>query len=685
MLCFFVMLDITIVGAGVNGSRMADKYKKFNNAKIRAVVSQREPKNETFLDTPFFRSAMLWRKSFGAPTKNDIFDISVHQDILISVLETFIKIGAKNFVLPKPIAQNAEDLLQIQKLVDKYKLNILVASQWHYSDLVEKIDRFVKKNKNKISSVEVVFSRSFEDSRKNSFSAATAFLPHIIQILFDTKLATGRSKIAIENFSEKKLKMRYVGKIDIKVETNIAAKEKTETLKIFLKGRDRPSLSVNFSGILGKKGFLKYPFIKIEDKELDVKEDVLEKMVDMTLKHFEGDGSSRRSLTFKKYFPVAQEEVRIIEYAKKLVVVIGGGIFGVLSALEISKKGYSVVILEKAPELVTGASLVNQCRVHMGYHYPRDEKTAINTRKAKDVFEKVFSSAIVNGVSNHYLIAKEGSMTSPEDFIVFCKKLNLPYKEAWPVGSEISKEKISLSLKVPEPIFDAYAIREILNKKIAVSSSVTLLTNAEVVGIKRDKKRFCVEYKTQGGTETVQSAAVINATYGNVNYINKLARLPLRTYQYELCEVLVVRTPWRKVGWAILDGPFFGIIPFGFSENHLFYDVEFAVLERIVNTLPKFKKNVSYYDDEKRRLRRFDEYKKKWKPYFPDVEKCEYVSSLYATRMILPKKEKTDARPTMVEELSNGFWQIFSGKITTSVPQAVELAHLVDEFFKRKK
>lgn len=164
-----------------------------------------------------------------------------------------------------------------------------------------------------------------------------------------------------------------------------------------------------------------------------------------------------------------------------------------------------------------------------------------------------------------------------------------------------------------------------------------------------------------------------------------MAGLELRDYQYELCEVPIVSTPWRKTGWAIIDGPFFGIMPFGFSRNHLFYDVELSVLERIVGKLPIFKKSLEYYDQKKRRLERYNKWVKKWKPWFPGVEKCQPVSSMYVTRIVLPKKEKTDARPTVVEEVAPGFWQIFSGKITMSVPRTAELAESVHHFLKKNK
>lgn len=679
------MLKITIVGAGAYGTRIAGKYKKFKTAQVKAVVSRHKPISESFFGVPFFREAATWKKKFGAPQKTDVFDLCVHNAILIDILEDFIAIGAKNFILPKPIALNKKDLLRIQKIASRHKLKILVASQWHYSGLVSQIGDFVKKNKSKISSVDIVFSRSFEVSRKNVYTTATAFLPHILQILCDVGISPGKSNLKILNWSDSKITLKYCEKIEVNIVSDLVSKEKIETLKIFLIGDKKPALAANFSGVLGAGGFVTYPSVTVRGKKRQVKEDVLEKMIGCSLDYFGSEKEAMRNmLTLEKYLSVAQEEIRIIEQASKLVVVIGGGIFGTLSALEIAKKGYSVMLLEKESRTITGASLVNQCRVHMGYHYPRDEKTARESLEAKKSFEKVFSEAVIKNVENHYIIAKDGSLTTPKDFLAFCKKLKLPYKELWPTNTKLSKEKFALSLRVPEPIFDADVIREILQKKLEITPSVTLVKSANVTAIQRNKNGYDVSYQSENNIQTLSCAAIVNATYSNLNRINKLAGFPLDTYQYELCEVPIAKTPWKNTGWAIMDGPFFGIMPFGFSKNHLLYDVELSVLERMVGELPKFKFDINYYNDEKRRMERFDAYKKKWLPYAPEITECGSVSSMYITRMVLPKKEKTDGRPTMIDEVGPGFWQIFSGKLTTSVPCAAELAILVNKFLKKK-
>ena len=265
---------------------------------------------------------------------------------------------------------------------------------------------------------------------------------------------------------------------------------------------------------------------------------------------------NKNILTLDKYLPVAKEVVNIANRSPQTVGVIGGGVFGVLSALEIAKKGHPVIIFEKESEIIKGASLVNQCRVHMGYHYPRDERTAKHSLSSKGLFEELFGPKVVREIKNYYMVAKEGSLTSPKNFLKFCKKMNLPFKISWPVGFVMNKENIATSFNVPEKIFDANRKRDFLNKQIASLPNIKLLVSTKVTNLKRIENGFEVEYESNGVKSSTNCSSIINATYGAINYINNFLNLPLQTFQYELCEVPVVETDWNGSGWSVIDGPF---------------------------------------------------------------------------------------------------------------------------------
>ena len=55
--------------------------------------------------------------------------------------------------------------------------------------------------------------------------------------------------------------------------------------------------------------------------------------------------------------------------------------------------------------------------------------------------------------------------------------------------------------------------------------------------------------------------------------------------------------------------------------------------------------------------------------FFPDIDSAEHIGSMYTIRTVLPNKDKTDERPTIVSKEDNNFI-LFSGKIGNCVNAA---------------
>jgi len=679
------MIQITIVGAGVHGMRMAEVYGRFPGARIRAIVSKSRPLPEHHGAGPLVRSAEEWQTRFGRPSQNDVFDLCVHTDILLGVLSDFAAIGAKKFILPKPVVLTGHDLSRLEGLRRRYRLDIVVASQWHYASITKIVRDFMRKNRRKISRVELTYSGKISGERSSRYTPLSAYLPHALQILLDTKVISKTSCPDIENYSDSRIVVNYAGKWRTRVESDISAPERISMLEIYFSDKKRPVFSADLSFKRKKTGgnLLEFPYVAAGRKKTPIEKDVLEEMVGPVLRYFSGEISTANVLTLDAYLPVARALIQVNEYRKHTVAIIGGGIFGSLAALELAKRGLNAVLLEKEADILLGASLVNQCRVHMGYHYPRDSRTARETLAAKSAFENAFPSAI-RKIDNFYLIAKHHTKTDAAAYERFCKDVGLGYEANFPKNVSLNREKIEQSYKVPEKIFDAKRLRRCIHTMISRQQKVRLHVSSRVEDITRMKDGFEIIYDEAGTKRKIFVSAVVNATYAGLNQINKMAGVPTSPYQYELCEEMVVRAPWKKTGWAILDGPFFGAMPFGYAREYLLYDVELSVLERSIGEHPHFKHDLAFYDKSKKRLARFKAYQNKWSEFIPDITRCKYVRSIHTVRAVLPKVDKTDARPTLVNELAPGYWQIFSGKITTSIPQASEVARAVELYLHSK-
>src|SRR3989338_2676983 len=113
------------------------------------------------------------------------------------------------------------------------------------------------------------------------------------------------------------------------------------------------------------------------------------------------------------------KEVVIRAINSKHVAVIGGGFFGVMTAIKLAERGFKVTIFERKADILYEASYINQNRMHMGYHYPRSFETAMSSFIFQKAFCNMFREAVVEDFDHYYCVAKKGSMLSSKEYIKF--------------------------------------------------------------------------------------------------------------------------------------------------------------------------------------------------------------------------------------------------------------------------
>ena len=67
------------------------------------------------------------------------------------------------------------------------------------------------------------------------------------------------------------------------------------------------------------------------------------------------------------------------------IAIIGAGFFGSTIALKLSEQ-HTVHLYEKENNILNGASKVNQFRFHMGFHYPRSQRTIKEIKSSYKLF-----------------------------------------------------------------------------------------------------------------------------------------------------------------------------------------------------------------------------------------------------------------------------------------------------------
>lgn len=315
-------IAVTLVGAGYYGVNLVSpKYQEMSQVIIKSVISPTISKKtlaqSALSGIPLYRSVAKWREN-EKPTNIDIFDLSIHLDILPKIVQDLVRIGAKNFIFPKPIALTEKQLNSLIRIIKKYKLNIVIASQWYYSNLTKKIKQLLCKRKAQIRRIECNFSQNFDSIRIKKYTPTTALVPHILQILHSIGVISTNHLLTVIEYTPFNILFQIKNKnnLEILVKSDLSSDKQERSIKIFL---DDGIISADFLGKIIKGKWIIYPSISYGNQTRQIVEDNLEVMLEKIINYFAAPGAKNKNdnlLTFDKYLPVSKIQ---IELEKKIV------------------------------------------------------------------------------------------------------------------------------------------------------------------------------------------------------------------------------------------------------------------------------------------------------------------------------------------------------------------------------
>lgn len=359
-------------------------------------------------------------------------------------------------------------------------------------------------------------------------------------------------------------------------------------------------------------------------------------------------------------------------------IIIGGGLYGLYSALLCGKMGQKVVLLEYDSESFTRATYINQARVHMGYHYPRSYSTAIKSANYFERFCRDYADCILTEFDQVYATSSNFSWTNAEQFQKFCKAAHIRCDEVSPL-KYFKKGVCDGAFLTKEYTYDAGLLKEKLLSKIKKYPNIQLIYNARIASIEKDRSEYAV---TMERGEVYRSAFVLNASYASVNQVCKMLELDLFQIKYELCEIILcsVTDALKNVGITVMDGPFFSIMPFGKTGYHSLTSVTFTPHMTSCDDMPVFpcQKKCSAQYCSPVQLGNCNTCSVKpesaW-DYMSSLA-CKYMreefgfcyeKSLFSVKPILKVTEIDDSRPTVIKIHSKEptFVSVLSGKINT--------------------
>ncbi len=357
------------------------------------------------------------------------------------------------------------------------------------------------------------------------------------------------------------------------------------------------------------------------------------------------------------------------------IAVVGCGIFGAMTALCLARQGASVTVFERHDAPLRGASFNNQNRLHLGFHYPRDDETARQCIRGFQRFRDEFAACILDGFTNAYFIASQGSFVTAEQYILFCQRMGLRFEQVDPAAFKPAVQEVDLGVVCDEVVYDCGVLRTLVMQKLGLVG-IAPRFNSEVSGIERAGARFIlnVDGQSEGPFD-----AVVNCTYADINRLTQQLGYPVPERQYEYTMVPIIKWDQSAVGITIMDGPFMTVLPFGQTGNFLLYHVGHTVVERVIaHQMPK-----GWFDLSKAPSSRvdgqalFERMRETCSAFVPALQSAQLVGFLQGPRVVLANRDSTDARPSIVQQYEKGYLSVFTGKIDHCVWVADEIAALL--------
>jgi glycine/D-amino acid oxidase-like deaminating enzyme len=342
--------------------------------------------------------------------------------------------------------------------------------------------------------------------------------------------------------------------------------------------------------------------------------------------------------------------------------VVGGGIFGATAAVELAGAGFEVDLYERLPDLLFGASRCNQGRLHSGYHYPRSDETAGLARAAAPKFAARFPDAVTRVNQHYYCISREASLTNGDDFLDFCQRLELPYREQAP--DLVCGDTVEVTIRVPEALIDIQVLRETLREELR-------------------RAHVHLHLGVEAGPHILEPYEwTVVAAYGGVNQQVTPRPTAVRPLRFEVCEVALMELgpEFARHSFVVMDGPFVSLDPAPGGELFHLYDVRHSVHAVTVGLEPEVPMElIPMIDRGPIRCPGLSTHElmlETARRYLPRLAGARYVASLFTIRAVLPDVDRTDARPTIVSRTGESLITIFPGKIDTAVAAA---EHVVAE------
>lgn len=227
------------------------------------------------------------------------------------------------------------------------------------------------------------------------------------------------------------------------------------------------------------------------------------------------------------------------------VAVLGGGMQGVCTALELAERGAEVELIDRGSDLMTGAASANEGKIHLGYIYAADR--SLNTARRMMEGAAVFAPYVRRWVgtafddvprSDGFVYAvHRDSQVPAEEFYGYLHRCADLFGEtaaspdadyfgissgratapqplsASELGSLYNPDLIHAAFRTVELAVDSLALARLLKERVRAEPRIHIRLNRTVVGLRNEQKGPVVVSDGPKGPESTRYDHVVNALW----------------------------------------------------------------------------------------------------------------------------------------------------------------------------
>ncbi|MCR4263197.1 MAG: amino acid oxidase, partial [Candidatus Roizmanbacteria bacterium] len=157
---------------------------------------------------------------------------------------------------------------------------------------------------------------------------------------------------------------------------------------------------------------------------------------------------------------------------------------------------------------------------------------------------------------------------------------------------------------------------------------------------------------------SLRARHVFVCTYSSINTLLRNSGLPVLPFKHEWTEMPLVQAPSQlnNIGITIMDGPFFGIVPFPDRGLHSLHHVRYTPFQTFFHEKDGLMES---------KESRFNYMMRDAARYVPCLRNLAYKDSLYEIRTVLTQNESDDGRPILYRKdyHMKGLHIVMGGKI----------------------